>query len=140
MLGFLGIWDRDAGYPEVLLQVPKWSSRERAANSTQSPRSRRCGRIVDDNTDRKDKAWSWLKPDDLPPIKGSSASVSTIRSATVVRQRYFRIFWAALFGRLREAIVRRTSRTRGLDVAMIEGGDRRGDAGPRRYEPCWSLP
>src|SRR6516164_7116715 len=30
--------------------------------------------------------------------------------------------------------------TRGLDVAMIEGGDRRRDAGPRRYEACWRPP
>ena len=27
-----------------------------------------------------------------------------------------------------------------LDVAMIEGGDRRRDARPRRYERCLSLP
>jgi len=30
--------------------------------------------------------------------------------------------------------------TRGLDVAMIEGGDRQRDAGPRRYEACWRPP
>ena len=34
-----------------------------------------------------------LKQTDLVPDKGSSASVSTIRSAIVVRQRFFGIFW-----------------------------------------------
>jgi hypothetical protein len=47
----------------------------------------------------------------------------------------------SLIGRLAtQHLHEKTSRTRGLDLAMIEGGDRRRDAAPRRYEPCWSLP
>ena len=38
-------------------------------------------------------ARSWLKQTTSSPIKGSSARVSTIRSATVVRQRFFGILW-----------------------------------------------
>jgi hypothetical protein len=38
-------------------------------------------------------AWSWLKQTTWSLIKGSSAGVSTIRSAIVVRQRFFGIFW-----------------------------------------------
>jgi mono/diheme cytochrome c family protein len=46
---------------------------------------------------------AWLRPKqtDLVPDKGSSARVSTIRSAIVVRQRFFGIFWPLFFGRLR---------------------------------------
>ena len=36
-------------------------------------------------------AWSWLKQTTWSPVNGSSARVSTIRSATVVRQRFFGI-------------------------------------------------
>ena len=35
--------------------------------------------------------WLRLKQTDLIPVRGSSASVSIIRSATVVRQRFFGI-------------------------------------------------
>jgi len=38
-------------------------------------------------------ARSWLKQTTSSPIKGSSARVSTIRSAIVVRQRFFGILW-----------------------------------------------
>ena len=79
------------------------------------------------------------------PIKGSSASVSTIRSAIVVRQRFFAIFWplfVAGSGRLRDnrrmtdAAHNQHSENQHSETRRPSDRDRIVTTGPSRFQPA----
>ena len=82
----------------------------------------------------------WLKQTDLIPVRGSSASVSIIRSATVVRQRFFGMFWPLFLAgsdrlrnnrRMTDAAHNQHSKTR-----CPSDRDRIVTTGPNRFQPA----